>query len=180
MDHEAADRVARQWQRRRSAFNHDWLKNRFMPALAKLMHVLSGQILDPEFEQSFVDSVLPEWPERSGEVNALLCDFETEMSPRTMLERGPLSRCNPETKEWLGELIHQLWRRRHRVGELIHNGSTALRAADVAYQMLQQRIRDSAGGTTIQSCYDDLVLFRERCQDLATAIEAFPRRVLVT
>ena len=73
------------WQKRRSEFNHDWLKNRFIPALAKWLNLLDDRIEDLSFEHTFVETVLPQWEDHREEALALPRDFEQEMSPRTLL-----------------------------------------------------------------------------------------------
>ena len=69
------------WQRRRSDFNHQWLKNRLLSALDAADHVIRGRIRGAAYLQELLDVDLPEWQERRGDLDALLEDFESEMSP---------------------------------------------------------------------------------------------------
>src|ERR1051326_4473635 len=91
------------WQKRRSSFNHDWLKNQFMPALAKWLNLLDNKIEDPDFERAFIASVLPKWEQHREEALRLPRDFEQEMSPRRLFECHPLAHHNVHTKQWRSE-----------------------------------------------------------------------------
>lgn len=164
------------WQQRRSRFNHDWLKNQFMPALAKAINLLDGQIEDPEFERVFALSFLPQWPAHRPELLALLADFEREMSPRRLLEHGRFDcRCSPR-HHWLPDLVHALWLRRSPVSRWLADANQRVADIDRCYAQL----RDCLDGGALQPGRQPLAAFRDACQALARAVEAFPAEVKVT
>lgn len=171
------------WQKRRSAFNHDWLKNRYMPALAKYLNLLEGRVEDEEFERSFVSNILPEWEEHRGEALALAVDFERDMSPRLLFESRPLSRCDEATRLWLGDLLHALWLRRHPVRRWVEAAEAATARADEAYTWLRDTLRDCPAPGSADATRRYLKQFAElraRCQDVANAVSKFPSEVKVS
>jgi hypothetical protein len=97
--------VSTSWQRRRSELNHDWLKNRYLPALAKWINILDDYVEDYGFEKDFLELTLPQWEEHRLLVIALIESFEIEMSPGIQLSHPPLSHLPESTKMWLHSLI---------------------------------------------------------------------------
>jgi hypothetical protein len=94
------------WQRRRAAFNHDWLKNRYIPALGKWLNVLDGQVTDDAFAVTFAQHKFLEWRRESWALKSLLDDFTTEMSPARLLEDAA---GNPWCAEWLRSFVRGYW-----------------------------------------------------------------------
>jgi hypothetical protein len=168
------------WQRRRTEFNHDWLKNQFIPALAKCLNLLDNRIEDRAFEQSFVLLALPEWDLHRGEAPTLAQDFEREMSPRRLFDQLPLSRCDEDTRQWLGNLVHALWITRYPVRQWVSEAFEAAKRADASYDALQAALAGCADIRSVEALrsfrkhFSD---FRERCQELGHAISKFPNEV---
>ena len=171
------------WQKRRSRFNHDWLKNQFLPALASWLNLLDDKIEDPGFEQSFMAAVLPQWEAHHVEALDLVRDFEELMSPAGLLDRPPLVRLSEYDRSWLRKLVHGLWLGRYAVPKLVANALDHILAVDRAYELVQQRLRSCPGTQSVYSerpFRSDWKEFRELCLQLAKAIEAFPGEVKAT
>jgi hypothetical protein len=177
------DVVIPKWQKKRSAFNHDWLKNQYMPALAKCINLIDGKIEDREFEWNFYFHVLQQWEHHEVELLSLLKDFELEMTPRVLLSIPPLSRADAETKGWLGNLIHELWLARYGVRDLLAETSKHHSDLNTKYSQLKVAfhkspdLRDAIGNSVVR---DLIVRFRNGCLALAKTIEKFPSTVRVT
>ena len=92
------------WQKRRSAFNHDWLKNQYLPALAKLINIIDSEVEDPEFPRFFVHLTFPQWEQRREEVLSIIRDSEHSISPQILFHSSQLSNCDAYTKSWASEL----------------------------------------------------------------------------
>lgn len=170
------------WQKRRSAFNHDWLKNRYMPALAKYLNLLDARLEDQEFEDSFISNILPEWEQHRDEALALALDFEREMSPQRLFESLPLSRCDEGTKQWVGELVHSLWLIRHPVRQWTSEAVVATENVDAAYLELRDLLQGCAetySAETMRPYRAQFTQMRARCQSLANAVSKFPSEVKV-
>jgi hypothetical protein len=105
------EEIAREWQRQRSRFNHDWLKNQYTQALGKWINILHREVDDPMTERNFIARVLPEWTAHRPELIDLLNRFECAMSPRRLFELPPLLFCDQRTHEWLPDVMHTLWKR---------------------------------------------------------------------
>jgi hypothetical protein len=170
------------WQKRRSQFNHDWLKNQYMPALAKYLNLLDDLIEDEEFAQSFVSDVLPAWEKHRNEAVDLARSFESEMSPQVLFERSPLCDSKTDTKRWLGNLVHTLWLKRYPIREWVVEAAQAVENTDVAYQRLREELQDSrafSDGEPAPKLRELFIEFRWKCQLMANAISKFPGEVNV-
>ena len=170
------------WQRRRIEFNHDWLKNRFLPAIAKSINLLDGELEDLEFEQKFVARDLAEWELSRSQILSLTADFEIQMSPRTLFEQVPLSCCDDDTREWLGQLVHDFWLSRYPVRQWIEHATECTRAADKTYNRLHLELDqcpDTRSATALRPLRPLFAEFWQACMNLAKAIERFPSEVLV-
>lgn len=170
------------WQKQRSRFNHDWLKNQFLPALARWLNLLEGHIEDSDFEESFIPSFLSQWESQRVEAERLANRFAEEMSPACLLEQPPLLRLSEPDTVWLKSFVHNLWLHRYAVRGQVNEALVAIRDADAIYVAIQQRLHSDMESPT--SDEGNYLLqwreFRERCQNLAKAIEAFPSQVKVT
>jgi hypothetical protein len=174
--------MSKSWQRKRSEFNHDWLKNRYLTALAKWINILDGRVEDQEFEKQFTTAVLGQWREYSPQAIWLARSFESEMSPKALLERPPFINFLPESAMWLGDLVHGLWKSRYPVGAWVNEAATAVGAADDAYRNLLSQIGYGEVPTIeqLRALRSTFARFQGCCQAVAKAMEAFPSKVLAT
>lgn len=168
------------WQKRRSEFNHDWLKNEFIIALGKWINILDGKVEDKEFEHTFILFTLSSWESHKEEAVALPRDFENAMSPRKLFESPPLSSCDLETKVWLGALIHELWLERYGVKQLVKDTDASVEDTNTSYNNLQNAIRGFQGTehtVALRPLKHMFLDFREQCMALAKTIERFPSEI---
>ena len=168
------------WQKRRSEFNHDWMKNKYIPKLGAWVNLLDGRIEDKDLEKFYVSSILPDWESHKNEALALSNDFETEMSPRVLFNELPLVNCDDETKQWLGDLIHYLWLIRYSVNQLISDASESAKNTNDAYYKLQDALRACKNTKKVEALKPFRKLFAEflkNCRSLSDAIEKFPSEV---
>ena len=167
------------WQRRRSEFNHDWLKNRFLPALAKAVNVLDSVVEDELFEKEFPHFLSLQWCLHRGEAFTLAHNFRNEMSPAALLNQEHFF---STSGEWLPELVDALWLSRNPVQMWIDETVNCAMAADAAYLKLEERFAENCNATLqVLKGHEPLLLqFQTSCQELAKAIERFPSRILVT
>jgi hypothetical protein len=171
------------WQKRRAEFNHDWLKNVYLIRMDEFLNLLDDKIEDSDLERRFVPEVLKSWEDHASEAGSLTRDFEAHMSPRTFFDCLPLSRCDYSRKEWLGELIHQLWLARYPVKEWIENASMCAKDVERAYKKLQEELdgcKDIESAVALRPFRQSFAEFRNRCQALATSLEPFHNEVKVT
>lgn len=172
------------WQKRRSEFNHDWLKNQYLPALAKFLNLLDDEIDDENYEEVFVRSILPQWKSRFRQLKPLVDQFEDEMSWRTLFKVPPLCNCDKQTKEWLGDLVHSLWEVKYPVKEWTANAILAATKADSSYRQLRKVLETDVRRTnsieSLRSFSWMFEEFRRHCEELSGAIEKFPGEVKLT
>jgi hypothetical protein len=175
--------MADRWQRRRTDFNHDWLKNRYVQALGRWLRVLDDQVDDPIMEQSFVRRVLPEWEVRAANALALARSYESEMSPSSLFGLPPLSGCRDSTRAWLRPLVHELWASKYRVRGTIECAVAALEQAQESYDGIQAELEAVGTAATLQSLRGMRPLFqefRDRCQRVGEAFSMFLSEVRTT
>ena len=173
--------IVAEWQKRRSDFNHDWLKNRFLPALAKWINLLDDLIEDTIAEASFVNSVLRQWEGHGKVAIALAQDFEVDMSPARLFEGIEWLR-RRGNNEWLQKLVHQLWLARYPVQEWVTDALACTERADAAYQRLQMGLlqcKETRSIVALRHLRPQFAEFRDCCHILAQAIGKFPSEVWV-
>ena len=178
------------WQSRRSQFNHDWLKNQYLTALDNFLNILDQRIEgDDESEADFIARVLPTWQHKSVEVRSLIEGFEREMSPVTFFDLLPLVNFDAETREWLGDLTHELWLIRYAVRrQLVAQASLSVENADAAYESLCRALSKYKNSDKRAPSYNAVEIrlfrplfgkFRQACFNVAQAIEQFPSEILI-
>jgi hypothetical protein len=77
-----------------------------------------------------------EWTARKVEFVKHMECFEVQMSPKVLFQSEPLHACNPETKEWLAEVLDTQWREGLQVGHLVVGMVAALNGVDKTLQAL--------------------------------------------
>lgn len=167
------------WQKRRSHFNHDWLKNQYIPKLGTWMNILDDEIEDDDFLQSFVYSILPEWERYKDEALRLTIDFENEMSPKILFNNAPLCFCDESTKEWLGNLVHMMWLERCSVQLLVKEARDCVMATTTAYGDVTKAV-SACDAQDLECLRPFRHLFSEllnASRSLSNAFERFPSEV---
>jgi hypothetical protein len=153
-----------------------------MPALGRFLNILDEKIEAPEFERSFVATVLVEWERRAPQATALVRDVEREMSPATLLERSPLAGMPESERAWLAPLVHQLWLRRYAIRDGVKRVGDRISDVQIAYIELQERLRncaDPSDAVALRPFRAEFVRFRDACRNLSQAIEGFPTEIKV-
>jgi len=167
------------WQRLRSDFNHQWMKNRLLSALDSLANLLNGKIRAAGYLEDVLSTEVSEWSERGRDLEVLLHDFESEMSPRKLMATPPLCELEADIKAVIAECIHQLWLVRYPVGEWLETARSAYALANQEYERLLKIKTVQFEGRInpeFAVCFD---AFRIACRDLSTAIGKFPNQILV-
>ena len=167
------------WQKRRSALNHDWLKNQFMPAFAKFINVIDGRVIDPGFLPLFLASLCADWESHRRELAALIQSFEDAMSPKNFFDQPPLKVCTGFTN-WLPQLTHELWATRQSARESTAGAREHLESADQAYSEVRLYLERTGPTVTISDLIPGrphFVEFRFRCQVLGNSLSKFPSEI---
>jgi len=171
------------WQKKRCSLNHDWLKNQFMPGLAKLINVLDGRVIDPTFLPSFVFRLRREWGGYADELNELLQSFEEEMSPRRLFDCPPLANRGEAVAEWLPGVIHALWLSRDPVFVWTDEARTRLDDANRSHSEIIKELEHIGPVIATEALRGIRPLFgefRAHCRDLGTAVSSFPSEIRIT
>lgn len=174
---------AKAWQKRRSSFNHNWLQNKYIPALGKWQNLLSGKVKDSQTGADFSSVILSEWESHCNEARKLVDDYTAEMSPVQLFDCEPLIRCGERLKCWLRPVIHELWKVRHSVDERISDVKTSFHEANSIERCLAselERCGKDAPLEKLQVLENILGDFHKACFTLGATINKLENRVRVT
>lgn len=155
------------WQAERNDLNHDWMQNKLLLHLGGWLSSwgkksASGPYLEihgfcrPQF----------------GRVRALIEQLPVSMSPRTLFDEEPLSRCDSDTKIWLGDLIHGLWLAKNNIPQLKETALSALDSAEDTLSQIEEFGLDKVDRKSVQAFWD-------ACSLLSSTISKFPHKVLI-
>jgi len=172
--------ISSKWQRRRSDFNHQWLKNRLLSALDCGANFLQGRLQGTGYLEDVILIEVREWTERRKDLDELLNDFEYEMSPSRLLDTPPLCDWEPNIKSVIAELIHKLWIVRYPVKEWVETARKAVSEVNQEYDFLTVINPTNENGQVNFEFISHYELFRAACRSLSKTIEKFPHQVLVT
>lgn len=171
------------WQKRRSEFNHDWMKNKYLQAIRSWLRLMGNtKVVYKALEEKFISDTLPQWEDHVDEAFALPKDFEREMSPIVLFTEPPLSSCDTDTKRCLGELIHALWIEKYHVNTLVADALSRAQMAHHAYNRIHHELKNYTDTRSAQALQPMKPLFDDFCvccQTLAAAIEKFPSEIKV-
>lgn len=167
------------WQRRRSEFNHQWLKNRLLSALDSAANILDGRIRGDGYLEDILQREAREWPERAKELDRLLGDFESEMSPQQLFCVPPLCNWDTELKLAMTESVHQLWLARFSVQELIAATHLAACRVSNAHEQMAEIPAFRADGQVDAAFVSRFEAFRAACRELSELVGKFPNKVQV-
>lgn len=182
MGHFAGQRrnVEPAWSSRRSALNHDWLKNVYLVSLGAWVNVLDEAVEDPVFEREFFAKRFVMWETRNDEAHALIESFEDEMSPRLLLARWPFSPSSRGRLGWVGSVIHACWYARFDVTVLVSTARVRLAAADGIYREIKAAVDPTrSSAEELRPLRDRFAAFATACAELSAAISRFPSDIRV-
>jgi hypothetical protein len=168
-----------EWQRRKSAFNHDWLKNRYLNNLDGFIAVLEKRKPDINHLLHFLKN-WRQWEQQKGEARWLLGAFETHMSPAVLFEEEPLNRLEEESGRWLKELIHSLWSTRYVIKKLIKNAENNFLHAENLYLSIDAKLNKiEHNPVNLKDILQEFKGFKKACKAFSGSLSKLPSEVLV-
>ncbi|MFQ5717930.1 MAG: hypothetical protein ACE5IK_00135 [Acidobacteriota bacterium] len=169
------------WQQRRSRFNHDWLKNRYLNRLDGFLALLAVPSSDPERLLEFVRDDFPAWEARSRQAGDLIWSFVQEMSPRCFVTQAPLCLLARTTRHWLGTLLHDLWAARYPISERVDAAAQALIEADEAYWRIKERLAAEPADdvSRLRQLAHRFENLRRGCHHLGDSLSRMPHEILI-
>ncbi len=145
-------------ERVRVAFNHDWLKNRFLLILRRARQVKLARIIDDAVGDDLA-SLFCEWPERFSEVLQIFDDDSVAVKYKASELRQLFPDASDETIQWLGGLL--LLRCQERGKEY-----DSMAAAERAIRELNREIQDFNSHLSIDSLLNCAMCASERLSEL--------------
>lgn len=170
------------WQRRRSEFNHDWFKPKYLNALrAFLARIQAKEQVSMKWLKEFIEIDFPSWGKHSEDAWWLVRQFETEMSPQILFKNFPLINCNEDTKEWLSPLVHELWLARFGVKSLIEKVEDLIYTIDECFKELSSNMQkhNSMNIEQLRKDLPDWQRFANACFEFSQYLSDFPRKIEV-
>jgi len=164
------------WQKVRIQLNHDWLQNQFIPACAKMVHVLEGAVQDEAYGSKFFGQYLPVCVNRFKEIDELIASFEKSMSPGSLFEENPLNCLPGNQKLFFLELSHILWMHKNPVQKWISNAKKALAYSQTCWLNTQEKNKGFGDVYDVKICVSE---FLESCIELSDCISLFPSKIIV-
>jgi hypothetical protein len=168
------------WQRRRSEFNHDWLKNRYLNNLDGFIANLEMKKPGESRLEVFLAEDWIQWKTHRDEARKLIASVETEMSPTVLFETDLLKYMNPEARDWVKPLTHYLWLNRCDIKNKISNCEKGLFKANSQYDKIN-RLLDESGRNMerLKNLLPEFKAFRDICQAFSESISKLPSEILV-
>ena len=169
------------WQEQRCKLNHDWLVGTFLNRLGAFLSRLRRDDIEPGELRRFLVEDWGSWIRQAKTAEALLGEFEKEMSPRALLDYLPLRHLPVQTRAWLGETAHELWRARTAAGRLVEAGRTRLTATNLIFQEISGELGDpeNMNLSALPSLLHSFERFLEACSQFSRAFSALPGKVRV-
>lgn len=168
------------WQRRRSEFNHDWLKNRYLNNLDGFIANLEMKKPDEARLVIFLQEYWTQWETHREEAGQLIASVETEMSPAVLFETGLLKDVDPEIREWVKPLTHHLWLNRHDIRNKISNCEEWLLKVNAQYDKMNSMLNEIGRNMEqLKNLLPEFKAFRDICQAFSESISQLPSEVTV-
>jgi hypothetical protein len=164
------------WQRRRSAFQHNWLKNVYLKGLHAFVAEISCECPSLPFIDEYLQKDFFAWEAKRAEARWLVDAFEEEMSPGRLLDGYPLNTTGAETRAWLGDVVDALWKNRQPIEEMRQETDHALRTVDRLYDALARRlaVTGAPAMAPLEAMLPDFVVFEDACKRLARSLGSMP------
>jgi len=172
------------WQKRRNKINHDDLKNDFALRVFKLANMLSGEVVDAKKMPSDTLQTMKEWSKLSIDIKGLINDFLKEMSPKSLFDILPLSRCDEETLSWLPDTVESEWKKQYAIDNLCNSAYINKKNADMCAEKICEYLKNGEN-SILQSnrnkeTLENLVInFQHSIDGLSEAISRLPRRIMI-
>jgi hypothetical protein len=169
-----------QWQMTRSAFNHDWLKNRYLNNLGGFIALLESENPDMDHLEEFLALDFIQWEEKSQKVEWLIRSFETEMSPATLFNYEPLKRMEKHCHAWLKKWVHALWLSRYSLREKIDRVNRLFSNTWDHYRKIDNKLKIiDKTAANLKQMLPEFSAFRETCLSFSKSLSQLLSEVLV-
>ena len=165
------------WQTRRNKFNHDWLKNKFLNSFSDFIEQLKKRDPDLVRLSEFLAADFPAWESHRREAQRIVQSFEDSMSPRRFFNYSPLNRCDDETQEWLGDLVHELGLSRYPVKSKAKESREALVEVNELYEKIAYESAQSnpIELTKLTALYPQFCELKETYETFSNTLSNLPR-----
>jgi len=157
-----------EWRSLRNKINHDWLQNKFRLFLKLLQNDNSSGLL----KQDILDRLM-QWDSRRLDLISLMSSAPEALSPRQLLCRPPLDKMDEGNKEWLGELIHELYLARSGIAHKVNGIYNLIVRCDKLVSVAKDQImkEDCVPLLTADKLLYEFKLLSRKISDLPHQIE---------
>jgi hypothetical protein len=146
---------------------HNTLQNFYLLKLRVFIKKLESGSIKSEDLMEFSDNTMTVWETRlKGELNTLLQNFETSLSPSTYFDEFPKTM---KKHHWLESLIHELWKARCPSENWLQKTREAYDEIDLNYTGILQKIKGS--NPNGQESLKEILKFKNYFQDLKRSLD---------
>jgi len=167
------------WQRRRSDFNHNWLKNTYLGYIRRLHKILDENKKAQNGLRLFLEK-FPEWELRQVELITLINEYGDLLSPKTLLNVTPLNNLEEDYKLLIGEKVDEIWKLKNNIPEQIKAAKDCLEKVESNYDILKKRMENVTEIQDISDrdgCKKEVKAFIDACEELNSTVNKFHNRI---
>ena len=168
--------IDNEWERRRSEFNHDWLKNTYLRRLRAFLDRLALAPDSPVIVE-FLANDFPLWRGKTAEVQWLAAHLAECLSPRRYFDVKPLALASAETKAWLPDAIHQVWFGKFHVSDAIANLEARISAVETTYQELSRELQPGTKGAALAGLRPRFEAYEVLCRELSSELSEIRKTI---
>lgn len=165
-----------EWERKRSAFNHDWMKNIY---LRNLMGALDRLQLAPDSPIiiDYLDSDFSAWEHNRDKVCWLSKNLSESLSPKRLFESRPLSLVSADTRAWLPDAVHHIWLAKYNVKEAVSRLNILIDTVDEQYKNIKKILDNNEGKIKREVLKYCLETYQTACRDLSNNLSSLPKTI---
>ena len=164
------------WDRRRSEFNHDWLRNSYLRSLVAFLARLD-RTPDSPIVRDYLTEGFPMWARKREEVRWLAGHLADCLSPKNLFDDKPLSLASAETKAWLPDAVNQVWMLRYHIDEVVAELIARIDAVDTLYEELSRGVQQAVRGVAPIEFRSGFVAYDSACRKLSDTLSDIRKNI---
>ncbi len=173
----------RNWQNQRVNFNHDWFVNKYLNGLDGFLTRLNQISTDSKINGrliGFLDEQFHEWEGNRSKAKWIIDNFETEMSPKVLMESYPLIHWDKQNRELMGDLVHVLWKGRNPITKWIKDCEESYDKVEHIYNKINNQLTMTTPIKTTEliSMKQLFREYRDTCELFSCKLSQLPGEIL--
>lgn len=167
------------WEKKRAKLHHDWLKNSYMMFLNARAESLDDAVKSCSAIREDVVEQFFEFKYRTIDLENLIDETVTSLSPAQLVEEYPLCNMDGDNKKWLAEVIHTLYCKRTGIEKKVEEIKFKLLSIKDLYNLLVLIVNGKSGGLLEKAGEKPFIKLRFEIQELSMMITSLPHEVQI-